>query len=371
MKPTHFKLKISNNLKIEKRIPTGLDFSQDQVFYGRINRQGYPILLSEEWLKIVRGSNNIFAINFVVDAFNDLTDFINSKMVRNAIPKQSIFAKLIAKQGWENPRQRYHQQLSVLRDMFSLFLKSSKEKQVLTFDIFLQEFLEFLKEPIVNQSLFVLLNSFLLSKKCSLDVTGLMISLETSKPGDARMINKWTSDPNFDFFVNVIPKFGFILDQNAPWRLIANVNSSVMRDRFSKILGSSGFEEPETPSLDTMFETCYTDSILRDIELLSSYLLEFWSSFISVNPRYESIEVIDHNIIRTLFPRQAISEISMRETFDEDFWWDFYLKVRLIYAGTTLSDSGFARESNIVKTLNDQYGPKESFDHIERILKTV
>jgi hypothetical protein len=63
--------------------PLDLWYDKTKTFYGKVDTNGEPLVLQEQYLKQVSsGSVNSFALDFVVDAFNDFKKkyvFLNKK----------------------------------------------------------------------------------------------------------------------------------------------------------------------------------------------------------------------------------------------------------------------------------------------------
>ena len=86
---------------------------------------------------------------------------------------------------------------------------------------------------------------------------------------------KFIKSPNFEFYLLAAAKHGFFVDKNAPWRLVANLNSPRMKEYMSL----------NNLSISNVFDTCFVKTYKYDLQNLRLYLNSFMN-FLSVFPYY-------------------------------------------------------------------------------------
>jgi hypothetical protein len=103
-------------------------------------------------------------------------------------------------------------------------------------------------------------------------------------------ILKYVNDPNF--FSGWIPdaskKFGFMVDINAPWRLVFNVASSASEPRY----GGAKYLSKRGVNFENVFDVYYTKSHLTDFQNLKSLLLQFYKAYYMANRTSERLEYV-------------------------------------------------------------------------------
>ena len=73
------------------------------------------------------------------------------------------------------------------------------------------------------------------SIRTSPNVSGLCVEMSfDNHDDDYNKFNKYINNINFEFYTLAAAKFGFFVDKNAPWRLVANLNSSKMKEYMQK-----------------------------------------------------------------------------------------------------------------------------------------
>lgn len=240
-------------------------------YYGRIDRSGSPVFPSERHLKQLKARNTLLAMNFVVDAFEDMREFIKQSVLTGKISdKKSVYVKIEPFRAWESIHESYHAMFNIHYSQFNQdwITRNLRSHKINGFDSFINEFTGYLVKMVdefpINRS------QFILSKHCSAFMTGLCIDI--AKEDSNRDFNKseiYLKDPNFEYFAKTANKFGFMVDKNAPWRLIADIGSSAM----SKYMAKRGF------TLENLFERAYYRAYETDISSLKEYMVIAYEQF--------------------------------------------------------------------------------------------
>ena len=77
-----------------------------------------------------------------------------------------------------------------------------------------------------------------------------------------RVITDFYSDPNFDFYMKALNKFGFMADIDYPGRIVANIGSPAMQ----------AYMENYGITFDNLFELYYYRAGDYDYDLIKVYL---------------------------------------------------------------------------------------------------
>ena len=266
-------------------------------YYGRINLDGDTIYPVESLLTAMGepGDETILALNFVAAAFEDFKIHLRN-LVSSAVVKQGTFLTDIKpRRGWENINRLYHEHmLSVFRGINGGFLKK-RETRIETFEDFVGVFSEFL--GLMGSKVPVTKTFFATSRFCSPMISGLCIEISgLDHAKDEPKATDFINDVNFTCYVEAANSYGFLVDKNAPWRLVANVNSPVMKEYMSL----HGFQ--------SFYGANENDRRIHhlahriDYRALQIYLLQFYNSFVYAYPItkkfvYNTVRSVDEEVM--------------------------------------------------------------------------
>jgi hypothetical protein len=324
--------------------------------HGRVNLNANAVFPSEAFLSMVPKVKNVFALNFVVDAFVDLRRYVQEAYDKKRITQKGskILSMVAPKRGWTSIHPPLDEHLNRIFDAFSSVYLRSKGKRAMTFDSFMEQFEIFVtRYPgfIISRSGFILSNLFdIRSSGLVIDMMGNGFSNDVTKHG-------WLQDPNWIFFVKAARSFGFRTDRNAPWRLVADIQHPAMQ----KKMATFGL------TVDNVFDRVYYQACLSDLDVLRIYLQQFWLSY-QRNKPYETDERIriDGSVCRELLRREG-----RLEEKEERFWIRILLIVRAAEKGIVLPSSVINREVNKIKIFIDQFGEPQGLIYLNGFIKCL
>ena len=126
-----------------------IDYWNNENFYGRINKKGMPIICNENSLKAITSAqegSNPLALNFVADAFDDMSNSfarLRQQGGSSTVSDESIFYPLEAINGWLSARDDYAEYVSGIFDGFVngyLRIDVEANRKVVDFSTFLNAF---------------------------------------------------------------------------------------------------------------------------------------------------------------------------------------------------------------------------------------
>jgi len=210
-----------------------IDFIAEKMMYGRVSRRFVPIIIPEKSKNLkslnitVAQEKNMWALNFVADAFNDLEQqFRKAAITKKIDTKDPYLTNIKVYKAYENPRVRYQQYMNQLKATYRGLL-NPKLYKIENFD----DFTEFLiKSMKVNgHRIPFTFPAYVKSRKCPITVSGLAIEIANlDASNDDGKIQAFIKSNNWKFFVNAAATYGFMIDKNVPWRLVADIGSSPM-----------------------------------------------------------------------------------------------------------------------------------------------
>jgi len=213
-------------------LPIPIDFWYEKPFYGKMDTKGEAVFVKDTFVKKIDTiENEIFALDFVADAFRDLKSYYSIAANTNKliIPDSNLVTLNVAS-GWRSTNVQHVSYVSSLFDSFNKFYMApyDRKKKLLNFQTFLKLFMNFIK---LSAGTYPFTKTgFIMSRWCDPANSGLVLEIATSNFGDdAAKYNDYINDVNYIFYAFAAEKYGFKVDKNAPWRLVADLGSPVMK----------------------------------------------------------------------------------------------------------------------------------------------
>tara|TARA_R100000008_G_scaffold19975_3_gene10322 strand:+ start:7147 stop:8433 length:1287 start_codon:yes stop_codon:yes gene_type:complete len=208
------------------------NFAEKQL-YGRVDRNFVPMVVRNYVLQLKRvievddPKEDVRALNFVADAFNNLAQYFKkSNLNRKIDTGDKYLAQLKGFKGYDNTKKNYRahsqQYMQALEEMFQ-----DDDVKFISFEKFIYLVLPYIlqagrKRPFT-------LPAYVKSHYCSAKNSGLVIEISDLDPSnDEAKIELFYNSKNWEFFLNACATFGFMVDKNIPWRLVADVGSPQM-----------------------------------------------------------------------------------------------------------------------------------------------
>ena len=285
----------------------------DKQFYGRVDKSQNAVYVSDTsklgQLVSPSDSEPLFALDFVANAFNDFRRHFNKAASFGRLNESNNIKTIKAVKGFVDINESYGEYIDSFFIDFDLFLAATRTNQnVVVFSDYLIEFISYMFEradkfPITR-------TKFIKSRLCSVANSGLSVDVSLVAP---TVENKrtWVRDPNFDFYRNAAALFGFMIDEDMPWRLIADVSSREtqaywvdVKEPTSDDINAgrrSGLSDKEIISMfriesprngliykpgdaSNLFKKYYTKSHLTDAEEMRNNLIKYFNRFVQINP---------------------------------------------------------------------------------------
>tara|TARA_Y100001973_G_scaffold94337_1_gene146270 strand:- start:1513 stop:2658 length:1146 start_codon:yes stop_codon:yes gene_type:complete len=243
--------------------------------YGVLNRNYEPItLISEQAEESLANfpdlADEIRALPFVVEAFldfrEDYLDFVENSQ-NPTVSYVKYIANVVPKVGYLNFSTEFAKYMNYnLRIHKGLFVS---DPEITNFDIFVDKMLAALKET--AREFPITKSGFSLSRHCSIMTTGLCIELADEEYELDQPKGEMVLTPDFECFAQRANQYGFLIDKNAPWRIVADLNSEKMQEYMLK-----GKNIAPERALD-FYETSYTTkSCYDDLFLMRDYLFQIY-----------------------------------------------------------------------------------------------
>ena len=334
-----------------------------QALYGRVNTKGESVLLDPSRLTNFPSNPQVVAVNFVVDAFEDFRTFMIKGFQQGKFNVTKTFLDNLL------PQIAYQEPFSAQEDILTAFNErlykgyipeNQKDREIKDIKDYVRILFEYFEKT--GRSVPLTLSTMTQTVYASPMSSGLMIELaDETHSKDAVKYNNFILDPNFDLYQQAARKFGFKIDYNTPWRMVADISTKEMKQYMSAY--SIG-------SLNQLFEEYYNSPVVDDLVTLKEFVFNSYNDFVEFNP-YTKIPRISKDGQRTKFcmvDRFEISPEAFNEMFDELYWLNFYFRVRSIELKLTWTKPQLAKQHRRIKKILKDLDTQTVIEYIEREL---
>tara|TARA_R110000824_G_scaffold58132_1_gene157454 strand:+ start:5039 stop:6259 length:1221 start_codon:yes stop_codon:yes gene_type:complete len=301
----------------------------NEIMWGRINQKGDIVYPVEGFLKQLKGaddSQNYFVLNFVADAYEAFRNaMLQQESVQHFInldgtPFEDRFQPT---NGWISTTHNFNTYIQGYYENFILPFMSDPQRvnDIDNFDDFVTEFTQLVDRT----SLLIPFTKteYIVSKYSSPLVSGMMVEFDTKQHGeDLPKITEFINNVNFELYREIASQHGFVVDMNAPWRLVADIGSWPMQQ----------FMAAYSVTYDILFDKYYYNSSFFDIPNIKVYMRSFYESFVQTFPTTRKVEIVSRNgrniSLTRVKKRATIDRKAYYGRYTNAFWVRFYIYIR-------------------------------------------
>ena len=288
--------------------------------------------------------NNILVLDFVADSFNQLKNFIKKKKGLGvfSFPENDLL-RMEPKKAYVDFAPAYNKQIDkVFNDFVKYLLKNSKTGSIKDFNDFVINFKMFME----SSKKFSLTRTNFITHNPNVGFhNGMTIELsDLSHDKRVEFFEQYYENPNFKKLIQSIEKFGFFVDRNAPFRIVANLNSQTMqanaRERGTMFLQDNADRDFRR----RLYQQYYVKSYTKEIDNLRRIMIDYYNLFTSnvFFPEFrEKIETAC-GITETVMKKEAFPDnrnTDLRYSpgginnspleYDAKFWLNLFLDIRM------------------------------------------
>jgi len=305
----------STRISSEPKMKTDLInlWENKYILHGRVDFEGNPVFVREYrgFSDITSANNSVHhALDFVAEAFVDFRRYYYLAMKRGVISSNTRI-KFNVERAYESINQAYHDHNDKFHTKAFRWLTPSNTSDIVNF----RDFCKFMIREVEKQKSPepITRTGFLMSRHSSVLNTGLAIEISNKDYNDEFYKNEhYRSDPNFKFFVESAKKFGFLVDKNIPWRLIADLRTKPMQEYMDMVSNTS---------INRVFRDYYHYSFNHDLTSLRDYFKVYYDDFVLANPTISKLNGSCTQVIER--EKQAVSP-------EPQFWIKAYAFLRAI-----------------------------------------
>ena len=351
-----------------------IDLWNKTPLYGKIDTNYNIVYPSEAFLRTISGERGeLFALNFVVDAFQKMGEYLSQGEANGNLDQSSVFFHpLKPKGGWVSINQQYFTAMNAQWKVFLQFLsRNGRNVEIRTFDNFIVQYKRFAE---TNAKLTPMTKSgHILKSYCPHSISGLVIEIDRKDySDDFTKIKSFFQDPFFKLYANTATKFGFSIDKNAPWRLVANLASPAWQ--VNPCLNTI-MQNYDYLNLDNIFERYYYRTYKQDVELLEFYAFAFYNGIVRAQSEIDIPVVGRQNRVSVAkVKRKAVLPGSAGKKYNDLFWLQMYYDIRIAemdVLDNSISRNAFFSVKEEIEMLYYRDGYDSALEYTNERLKDI
>ena len=339
-----------------------VDFNfAEKYLYGRVNRKFMPIVVNNnKRLKQFVSSHDPEkpqrAMDFVVDAFEQMASNFRKCAAAGLISDTDPFLSNLA------VHKAYQSHSGLYRDYLNMYL-GRIELQFKKNNIVVRNFKEFMThlmgmlENSVSEYPFTK-TAFIRSRFCPVYVNALTIEIATAEyANDDEKMNQFINSSNWDFYVNACKNYGFMVDLQRPWRLVADIAGPPMQV-YSERYGLKNTDD----ILNIRYagaHTAYFESLIRELPALYNRIR---------SDIYQDLEECDGRIVTKYRKSATYTPQKFAKDFPDIYMFGIYMRIRLMEEEVKLTPSD---ENILIEEANQAFltsGANAALSYFERII---
>jgi hypothetical protein len=320
--------------------PTPIDLWHEKPYFGRYDLNANAVYVLERNLTQLHTENTedtILAVNFVVDAFQDLQRHFSQALTSRKIKPSFTLSNLPVAKGHVSPDSLHQEYINNLFEVFVLSYLEGNDlhRKIRNFSDFMKHFTDFFKY--FGYNLPFTFSGFLGSKRCPSNVCGLILDMQSQGfSDDSKKVNNFLAKDEFSFYMASARAYGFMVDKNSPWRLVADVSSPQMKEYMMKY--------DTNLSENNIFEKYYVEAYAVDIEIMLKNIVSYYNNYITSRPytskTYHAYSAGDVGTtkekMRTITRNTVRQKTSLKDifrTYGIDDIMDFYFTIKCYEVG--------------------------------------
>ena len=332
-------------------------YDKEFQFFGRVNHDKQAVVVSEADLRqLPNTKETILVLPPIAEAFRQMTEYINRSVFKGEIEKEgSLLGEIKAKRGFESAHKSYKDYNSAMYATFTGdFMNSVRDRKFTNFESFIEIYLDFF----LRTGTFIpwTREGFLLSRRSTPLYSGMCIEIDKGDHSDDKLKGKYINDKNFNFFKKVAGRYGFMLDKNAPWRLIPDFNSRGMV-RAMKKTGTS----PEK-----FYDDYFVKAYEWELQNFKHFLWGWYNSYVSANPYVQIINLDRDSTEPELEKRESYTEEQLFSRYSDHYFIKLYIYMRAVETNQGWEQGTFDRVVHRAREILRYQGLKKAMLYVHK-----
>lgn len=283
-------LKIYNNRLYYKYVtdkifnqtnPNYIDLWYDVPFYGKVDTNGLLVMPKTDLMTYSLEEGDVVTFSFFSKALQDYLFFLKRAAAQGKTHLRSLLNNLVIINSFKDANLIQKQTTENYTTIFNneLYRKGTR---IENFNNYICELLGTIDLVDINYTLF----SAFSSSDITLRSTGLCFEFANSSHDDDSKKNPYLQDEEFIKYINLSANFGFRINKNAPWMIIADIASKPMLvghkvKRTDRIIDVPGYLIDEfIPNIETFFKNNYDRVSYKSFELFKQSIIDGYQKYI-------------------------------------------------------------------------------------------
>ena len=331
----------------------------EKLMYGKVNRDYIsiePNTVVTQFTQIPNSTTDtgkVEVMSFVADAFSGLSrHFVRSTQIGAIRKNDPYLSNLKAYAGYEKMDVSYNRYFNNVINALSR-VRDQQRAKIIDFESFLKFLINFSKS--VGKVFPITKTGYIRSRFNSSMNSGLAIEIsDLSYENDDQKITSFVNSPNFEYYLNACNSYGFMVDINAPWRLVADLDSVAMQGYASNY----GYRSTDNV-INVAFKTSYNSYVAN----LQQQLLNLYNL---ISKKISHVDECNQKAV-ILTPKQyTLKEIN--NLYSENYFIKLYCTLRMIEEEKNFS---VATQNKIITDtikLSNAKDTREALRRFERIV---
>lgn len=301
-------------------------FFSEVGLHGKINPSGNPITSNTKRLVRLDQEKEVYVFDFVAEAFGDFRKAVNGAIRSgNMTRSDKNFSKLQAKTGWIDSDVGYNIYINTFKSFFMKYVERlypDKKKNIDDMGVFVDLFLEFYE--FFSTSFPITKTGFMMGNLISNQCSGMMITIaDYDYSSDEEKIRDFYNSPNFPAYKQAAIGHGFLIDKNAPWRLIADIDNPIMQDYINRQNLQASFEQRR------FFATYFVGSDNDPVSDIKNIISNLYQTSVIKNQIQREITINSRDCFEVTSRRRPIKQIyQIIGSLSEFEWGHLFLKIK-------------------------------------------
>ena len=363
------------------------DLHREHLLYGRIDKECDAILIDDHNLdSLPAGALDIeWIIDFVKVAFNDMKAYYKKAFDSGNLDLTSAFGpELVVRKAYRigDFEYEYDKHINTIYKNFvqEYLVVDRRHEKINNFWQFVKGFMEYIVG--VARYFPITKTGYVLSNHCSPFISGFMLEIADESHGVSNNANitKYSNDPNFEFFARTAKKFGFMVDKNAPWRLVFNIGSGALAqdDGLDQTTGGQKYMEDFGVNYENIFKAYFRKTHREELQNIKYILRTLYMSFYEQYKTYEKMEYVVSAAGEDCYATKVKVERLNLEPYPiilgqiekiNEYFLRIVLKLRMVESNTPHTNKNFVFYMKELTKNTRLFGPSAGLNYINDLTK--
>ena len=337
--------------------------------YGRIDYNRNAVIPKPEYLKTVlfytSDQNTSLMMDFVANAFNDMRDRMIKACRLGIISRQHPFLSQVeVNRAYASPTAMYREYMKfVISKYNNEYLPSLEPKTVvLNFNDYWKNMLNFCE--FMGPQFPITFTGFQRSKHSSIFCTGLVIDIAGLPiDDDGPKADRFIDTTEWEYYSNVAKYHGFSISLNAPWILVADLQSPAMIEYMNGVSLKNSYE---------MFAKRFQRATNFELELLKIVMIEGYNNYALGYSYHKKNYVCDDGSLKhKIIERETTNIGTVNASINGIAFHVLYAQVRNIEEGKPLRKPDLIRAIAKMKYFYSNLSPEQSMSYINEQYRSL